>query len=86
MFLCKRGTGDLGHAYGNKVKVNTRRIVNSSLLLKKKNNFYYSLPECEENRDIHSMYQIDFIGVIMFLFNYYFAILKLLMKIFLPVC
>ena len=32
------------------------------------------------------MYQIDFIGMIMFLFNYYFAILKLLMKIFLPVC
>ena len=32
------------------------------------------------------MYQIDFIGLIMFLFNCYFAILKLLMKSALPVC
>lgn len=65
-----------------------RQRVNSSLLLKKKKptNFYYSLPECEENRDIHSMYQIDFIGLTMFLFNYCFAILKLLMKSSLPVC
>lgn len=64
-----------------------RQRVNSSLLLqKKKTNFYYSLPECEENRDIHSMYQIDVIGLIMFLFNCYFAILKLLMKSALPVC
>ena len=67
------------------MRVNAKHIVNSPLLLKKKkkhNNFYYSLPECEENRDIHSIYHIDFIGLIMFLFNYYFAILKLLMKFF----